>query len=121
MPDSPLRLLRSLRRGDGLGGESGLTDAELLGRFLADRDPAAFEVLVWRHAAIVRSACRRVLRHAADVEDAFQATFLVLLRKAGSIRDAEAVGPWLWHVAHRVAVRPSTPPDVPHASDNSLR
>ena len=62
-----------------------LTDAQLLERFLTCRDEAAFEVLVWRHGAMVLGLCRRMLRHEHDAEDAFQATFLVLVRKASSI------------------------------------
>jgi RNA polymerase sigma factor (sigma-70 family) len=83
----------------------GLTDAQLLERFVADRDEAAFEVLVWRHGPLVYNVCRRVLSRPDDVEDAFQATFLALVRKAASIRARAAVGGWLYQVAHRVALR----------------
>src|SRR5260221_664484 len=86
-------------------GVSGLTDAQLLERFVAEKDEAAFEVLVWRHGPLVYNVCRRVLRHTDDVEDAFQATFLALVRKASAIRDQAAVGRWLYQVAHRVALR----------------
>src|SRR4051794_40227245 len=68
--------LRRLRRVAGPSGASRLTDAELLGRFAAGRDEAAFEVLLWRHGPMVLGVCRRVLGPGADVEDAFQATFL---------------------------------------------
>src|SRR5881227_426631 len=84
---------------------AGPDDAQLLDRFLADRDEAAFAVLVRRHGGLVLAACRRVLAEPADVEDAFQATFLVLLRKASSIRNAPSVGGWLYRVASRVALR----------------
>ena len=80
-------------------------DTDLLRRFLRDRDPAAFEALVRRHGPAVLSACRKVLTDPADVEDAFQAAFLVLLRDAKGIRRETAVGSWLYGVAHRVALR----------------
>jgi DNA-directed RNA polymerase specialized sigma24 family protein/uncharacterized protein (DUF1501 family) len=83
----------------------GLTDRQLLDRFTAQRDEAAFAELVCRHGPMVLSACRRVLRHAQDAEDAFQAAFLVLARKADSIRQGDSVGGWLYQVAHRLAVR----------------
>jgi RNA polymerase sigma factor (sigma-70 family) len=85
------------------GGE--LTDAQLLEQFVARRDAAAFEVLVWRHGPKVLGVCRHVLRHDQDAEDAFQATFLVLVRKAGSIGRRQSVGGWLARVAYRVALR----------------
>jgi RNA polymerase sigma factor (sigma-70 family) len=81
------------------------SDAQLLERFVAGRDEAAFELLVWRHGPTVLGVCRRVLRNEQDAEDAFQATFLVLVRKAGSISKRQAVGSWLYRVAHRVALR----------------
>jgi len=62
----------------------GLGDAHLLERWVQLRDEAAFEVLIWRHGPLVLSACKRLLRDPQDIEDAFQATFLTLLRKAGS-------------------------------------
>ncbi len=79
-------------------------DEELLSRFLAG-DTTAFELLVWRYGPAVLAACRKVLTTEADVEDAFQATFLTLLHGARSIRAGAAVGGWLCGVAHRVAVR----------------
>src|SRR5262245_34870581 len=84
---------------------AGLTDAELLERFVARREEAAFEVLVWRHGPKVLGVCRRILRHEKDAEDAFQATFLVLVRKAASIGKRQAVGSWLYRVAYRLALR----------------
>jgi RNA polymerase sigma factor (sigma-70 family) len=81
-----------------------LTDAELLERFVAGHDEAAFEVLVWRHGAMVFGLCRRMLRHERDAEDAFQATFLALVRKAGSISKRQSVSSWLYKVAYRVAL-----------------
>src|SRR5262245_53803593 len=78
---------------------SGPTDAELLGRYVAARDEAAFELLVWRHGAMVLRTCRRLLDRTEDAEDAFQATFLGLVRRAGAIGKRDAVAGWL----HRVA------------------
>jgi RNA polymerase sigma factor (sigma-70 family) len=96
---------RYLRRMLGPRYASGLTDAQLLERFVAERDEAAFEVLMWRHGPKVLGVCRRVLGHDQDAEDAFQATFLVLVRKAGSIGNRQSVGSWLYRVAYRVALR----------------
>ena len=82
---------------------AGTSDAELLGRFVADRDEAAFELLLWRHARLVYEVCLRVLHDPHDAEDAFQATFLALARRAGRIAKREAVAGWLHKVAYRVA------------------
>ena len=79
----------------------GVPDADLLARFRTARDEAAFELLVYRHGPLVWAACRRRLSSHHDAEDAFQAAFLALARRAGSIRRAESVPAWL----HRVAVR----------------
>jgi RNA polymerase sigma factor (sigma-70 family) len=100
-----LPVTRHLRRLLDTAGAGGLSDPELLQRFIASRDAAAFEVLVWRHGPLVLGACRQVLRHEQDAEDAFQATFLVLVRKARSIGKGQAVGSWLYRVAYRVALR----------------
>ena len=93
-----------LRLFDG-GSVAGLGDGELLGRFADRRDEAAFEGLVARLGPMVLGVCRRMLADPHDVDDAFQATFLVLVRRAGSIRDRDLVGPWLHGVAARVARR----------------
>src|SRR5665213_3608105 len=85
--------------------DDGLTDAELLGRFTENRDEAAFEVLVWRHGPMVLGVCRRLVRDAQEAEDAFQATFLVLARKAAMIQRQPLLASWLYGVAYRVAVR----------------
>jgi RNA polymerase sigma factor (sigma-70 family) len=83
----------------------GAGDAELLERFITYRDQTAFELLVRRHEAMVLGVCRRVLRDHHDAEDAFQATFLALARKAASIRRRTAVAGWLYRVACRVALQ----------------
>jgi RNA polymerase sigma factor (sigma-70 family) len=100
--------LRHLCRAAG-GGEAGRTDAALLGRFVAGRDEAAFELLLRRHGPMVLGVCRRVLRDAHEAEDAFQATFLVLVHKARSIDRPELLGPWLHGVACRTAAQARQP------------
>jgi RNA polymerase sigma factor (sigma-70 family) len=130
--------MRPARLDTMLGGSAPLRrrdprpDAELLGRFLDDRDEAAFEALLARHTPAVRAACRGWLRSAADIDDAAQATFLVLALRGRSIRDRAAVGRWLYGVAANVARRlrrqrvPAgpLPDDVPGAApscDDGLR
>jgi RNA polymerase sigma factor (sigma-70 family) len=81
-----------------------MTDAQLLECFISRRDEAAFEALVWRHGPMVVGVCRRVLRHAQDAEDAFQATFLILVRKAAAIGQRQLLGNWLYGVAYRTAL-----------------
>jgi RNA polymerase sigma factor (sigma-70 family) len=106
MATGPMRgILRHLRRAGTLRDAAALTDGQLLERFLARRDEAAFEALVKRHGPMVLGVCRRVLGNAADAEDAFQATFLVLVRKAHAVRPRELVGNWLHGVAYRTALR----------------
>lgn len=80
-----------------------LGDSELLARFLSERDEAAFEEIVSRHGPMVRAVCRRMLGPTADADDAFQATFLVLIRKARSIRRQHLLANWLCAVAYRTA------------------
>jgi RNA polymerase sigma factor (sigma-70 family) len=83
----------------------GMTDGQLLERFLACREEAAFEALVRRHGPMVLGVCRRVLNNLHDAEDAFQATFLVLVRKAASLLPRRAVGNWLYGVAYHTALK----------------
>jgi RNA polymerase sigma factor (sigma-70 family) len=99
------KALNHLRSALAPPGAEALTDGQLLARFLAGRDEAAFAVLVRRHGPMVLGVCRRVLRHAQDAEDAFQAAFLILARKAGSVLKREALGSWLYMVACRSAQR----------------
>jgi RNA polymerase sigma factor (sigma-70 family) len=98
-------LLDQLRRTAATAESAGLEDAQLLERFLANRDEAAFALLLRRHGPMVLGVCRRVLANSHDCEDAFQATFLVLLKKAGSLRRRELLANWLYGVAHRTALK----------------
>src|SRR5437763_11693806 len=97
-------VLQHLRRTAVLDSGAGLTDAQLLELYLTGRDEAAFEALLRRHGPMVLGVCRRVLRNEADAEDAFQATFLVLVRRAGSLRSPDALANWLYGVAVRTAL-----------------
>lgn len=98
----PSRDFRSLFR---VGAVGGLPDEELLERFAADRDEAVFEAILGRHGPMVWGVCRRILRDPDAAEDAFQATFLVLVRKAPSIARRRLLAGWLYAVAYRTAVR----------------
>jgi RNA polymerase sigma factor (sigma-70 family) len=98
-------VLRKLRRSLSQSTEEGLTDCQLLERFVTARDEAAFEALLRRHGPMVLGVCRRILHNEADAEDAFQATFLVLVRKAASISPRGMVGNWLYGVAHSTALK----------------
>jgi RNA polymerase sigma factor (sigma-70 family) len=89
------------------GSAAGASDTQLLGRFAAHRDEGAFAALMARHGPMVMAVCRGVLRDLPDAEDAFQATFLVLARKAGSAWVEGQLGGWLHRVAYRIAVRAS--------------
>ena len=84
---------------------AGLTDGQLLGDYLSRRDEAAIAALVRRHGPMVWGVCRRVLHNHHDAEDAFQTTFLVLVRKAASIASRELLANWLYGVAHQTALK----------------
>ncbi len=94
-------LVGYLRR--AAASEDGVSDADLLSRFVDQRDEAAFELLVWRHGRMVLGVCQRMLRNSCDAEDAFQATFLTLARRAKSVARREAIAGWLYHVACHTA------------------
>jgi RNA polymerase sigma factor (sigma-70 family) len=99
------KVLQHLRRVVPAQDGAVRTDAQLLGRFIEQRDEAAFEALLGRHGPMVMGVCRRVLHHPQDAEDAFQATFLVLVRKAASVVPRERVANWLYGVARQTALR----------------
>jgi RNA polymerase sigma factor (sigma-70 family) len=94
-----------LRRVVLLRDSHGMPDGQLLESFIAHRDEAAFATLVTRHGPMVMGVCRRILGNHHDAEDAFQATFLVLARKAASIVPREMLGNWLYGVAYRAAAK----------------
>src|SRR5260370_31097251 len=81
------------------------TDEELLKRFATHRDDRAFEALIRRYGPMVLGVCRRVLHDGHAAEDAFQATFMVLVRKAGSLSRPHLLGNWLYGVAYRVSIK----------------
>jgi RNA polymerase sigma factor (sigma-70 family) len=101
-------VLQCLHRATLGPGGAGPPDGELLRRFLEQRDGGAFEALLRRHGPMVLGVCRRVLGNEADAEDAFQATFLLLARKAACVRPAGRVGSWLHGVAYRTALKART-------------
>ena len=94
-------LHRAVRLRDG----TGLTDGQLLEAYISRGEVAALAALVQRHGPMVWGVCRRVLRNHHDAEDAFQATFLVLVRKAASVVPREMVGNWLYGVDHQTALK----------------
>jgi RNA polymerase sigma factor (sigma-70 family) len=109
MPRGPLNtLVRYIGKLAGTPVGPELTDAELLRRFVGEHDETAFAVLVERHGRLVRAVCRRLLAHEQDAEDAFQATLLVLARKAGSIHNRRSLASWLYGVAYRTALKTRT-------------
>ena len=101
-------IVDSFQRLFGEGTVVALDESQLLDRFLSLGDESAFEAILRRHGPMVLGVCRHVLDDYHDVEDAFQATFLILVKKAHSIRDRDVLGTWLYGVARRVAVRAQT-------------
>jgi RNA polymerase sigma factor (sigma-70 family) len=100
------------------GTVAGLTEDQVVARFVEAGDPVAFEAIIRRHGPMVFSLCRHLLRDANDVDDAFQATFLILVKKASTLRQPERIGPWLYGVASRVARRARTQPRPPAVVDD---
>jgi RNA polymerase sigma factor (sigma-70 family) len=97
-----MRQLESLFRQGVVGASS---EGELLERFVSRRDESAFEALMARHGPMVLGVCRQLLHDPNDIDDAFQATFLVLVRKASTLRRCDLLGNWLYGVAYRIALR----------------
>ncbi|HEY1859629.1 MAG TPA: sigma-70 family RNA polymerase sigma factor, partial [Gemmataceae bacterium] len=122
MPSAQLNhVIRHLRQAARQQEVAASTDGQLLDRFLARREEAAFAALVRRHGPMVFGVCRRVLHHTHDAEDAFQATFLVLVRKAASIKPRDLVGSWLYGVAYRTALKARTANAVRRAKERQVR
>jgi RNA polymerase sigma factor (sigma-70 family) len=105
MTDGPLHRLLGMVRRIAAPDAGPTSDEQLLRRYVATGDESAFELLVWRHGAMVLGVCRRALRDPHAAEDAFQATFFALARQARSVRQGEALPAWLHRVARRVAAR----------------
>jgi RNA polymerase sigma factor (sigma-70 family) len=99
------KVIQHLRSAARQGNWSELTDGQLLESFVSRHEEAALEDLVRRHGSMVWGVCQRILRHSEDAEDAFQATFLVLVRKAASMVPREMVGNWLYGVARQTALK----------------
>src|SRR5262245_32428254 len=116
----PGSLLRHVRGVVVARENVGLSDAQLLESFLAQRDEAAFAVLVRRHGSMVLGVCRRILRDVHDAEDAFQATFVVLVRKAASLAGRRVLGDWLHGVACRTALKARTAAVRRRARDRAM-
>src|SRR5262249_18769963 len=98
-------VIQHLRRAMLLRDGAGPNDGQLLADYISRRDEAALEALVQRHGPMVWGVCRRVLSNYHDAEDAFQATFLVLVRKAAAIASTELLANWLYGVAHQTALK----------------
>jgi RNA polymerase sigma factor (sigma-70 family) len=109
-----------LVRSTTLPDETSVTDGQLLDQFIEHQDEFAFAALVRRHSPMVWGVCRRIVAHHQDAEDAFQATFLVLARKALSIRPREMVANWLFGVAQRTALKAKTMAAKQHTREKQV-
>ena len=98
------KIVTQLRRASVLPGGVDLTDGQLLAQFIGQQDEAAFAALVQRHGSMVLGVCRRLLGNVHDADDAFQATFLILVHKAASLKSCELLGNWLYGVAYNTAL-----------------
>jgi len=113
-------VLQHLHRAGRAADPASLSDAELLGCFIDRRDAAAFEALVRRHGPMVLGVCRRILGNSHDADDAFQATFLVLVKKATAVAPRAQVGNWLYGVAYQTAVRARSLAGWRHARERQV-
>jgi RNA polymerase sigma factor (sigma-70 family) len=114
---SSAEFLRQICRRATAQSAGALPDAQLLELFVRQRHEAAFEVLVWRHGPLVLGVCRRLRLREQDAADVFQATFLTLVKKAGTIRRRDCLGSWLYQVAYRIALAARTKAGSQLASD----
>src|SRR5262249_13146026 len=99
------RVIQHIRGTAVLPGAARASDGQLLDSFVREQDEAAFAAIVRRHGPMVWGVCRRILRNDHDTDDAFQATFLVLVRTAASVVPRELVGNWLYGVAYQTAIK----------------
>src|SRR5262245_16948450 len=113
-------VIQHLRRAVLLRDGAGLTDGQLLHDYLSRRDEVALAALVRRHAPMVWGVCRRVLRNHHDAEDAFQASFLVFVRKAASLAAPELLASWLYGVAHQTALKARATTDKRRARERQV-
>lgn len=122
MPTSPIRsVIQRLRQAALVGNDTEPTDAQLLQSFVNHRDETAFAALVRRHGPMVLGVCRRIVGNFHDADDAFQATFLVLVRKAASLRKRELLGNWLYGVAYRTALKAKAATARRHAKEKKVK